>query len=219
MRSLKVRFALLLGGTAIVVVLAAAAALAAIGAAERTVDRTLEAQRRLELLAELSGRLTQFGLAAVETVGNPDNQPEAMAIARDNADRALTTVDEALATSFPPSDDPADRMQYAARTRPMAQLRAARAVLDRQVALIGRQTDPERRQDAIKGALNGFGAMTGQPLSFLIEVERRSSRSSIAESPVRRSHASRRCVGRRAPSAAAPWTRGCPWQPATSSAC
>ena len=174
MRSLKVRFALLLGGTAIVVMLAAAAALAAIGAAERTVDRTLEAQRRLELLAELSGRLTQLGMAAVETVGNPDGQPEAMAIARDNADRALTTVEEALAKSFPPSDDPADRMQYAARTRPMAQLRAARAVLDRQVSLISRQTDPERRQDAIKGALNGFGAMTGQPLSFLIEAERRS---------------------------------------------
>ncbi|MCJ2133632.1 ATP-binding protein [Methylobacterium sp. J-026] len=174
MRSLKVRFALLLGGTAIVVVLAAAAALTAIGAAERTVDRTLAAQRRLELLAELSGRLTQFGLAAVETVGNPDGQPEAMAIARDNADRALRTVDEALATSFPPSDDPADRMQYAARTRPMAQLRAARAVLDRQVALISRQSDSEKRQDSIKGALNGFGAMTGQPLSFLIEAERRS---------------------------------------------
>ena len=174
MRSLKLRFALLLGGTAIVVMLAAIAALASIAAAERTVDSTLEAQRRLELLAELSGRLTQFGLAAVETVGNPDGQPEAMAIARDNADRALNTVNEALARSFPPSDDPADRMQYAARTRPMAQLRAARVVLDRQVARINRQTETDKRQDAIKGALNGFGAMTGQPLSFLIEVERRS---------------------------------------------
>ncbi|MDP4002510.1 ATP-binding protein [Methylobacterium sp. NEAU K] len=174
MRSLKVRFALLLGGTAIVVMLAAAAALASIAAAERTVDRTLDAQRRLELLAELSGRLTQFGLAAVETVGNPDGQPEAMAIARDNADRALTTVDEALAKSFPPSDDPADRMQYAARSRPMAQLRGARVVLDRQVALISRLAESDKRQDAIKGALNGFGAMTGQPLSFLIEAERRS---------------------------------------------
>ncbi|MDP4022272.1 HAMP domain-containing sensor histidine kinase [Methylobacterium sp. NEAU 140] len=173
MRSLKARFVLLLAASALVVVLAAAAVLVTIAAAERTVDRTLAAQGRLELLAELSGRLTQFGLAAVETVGNPDGQPEAMGIARDNVDRALNTVDEALARSFPPSDDPADRMQYAARTRPMAQLRAARVVLDRQVSLISRQTDPERRQDAIKGALNGFGAMTGQPLSFLIEAERR----------------------------------------------
>ncbi len=45
----------------------------------------------------------------------------------------------------------------------MSQLRGARAVLDRQVSLISRQTDPEKRQDSIKGALNGFGAMTGQP--------------------------------------------------------
>lgn len=174
MRSLKVRFALLLGSIALVVVLAAAGVLAAIGAAERTIDRTLAAQGRLELLAELSGRMTQFGMAAVETIGNPDLAPEAMGIARSNVDRALTTVDEALSKSVAGSDDPQDRMQYALRNRPMSQLRAARAILDRQVAQIVRQTDPDKRQDSIKGALNGFGAMTGQPLSFLIEAERRS---------------------------------------------
>ncbi|GJE39904.1 sensor histidine kinase [Methylobacterium persicinum] len=174
MRSLKARFAILFAGGAIVVLLAAAGVLAAIGVAERTVDRTLGAQSRLELLAELSGRLTQFGLAAVETVGNPDGQPEAMAIARANVDTALRAVDEAMARSFPPSTDPTDRMQYAMRSRPMSQLRGARVILDRQVALISRQMDPEKRQDSIKGALNGFGAMTGQPLSFLIEAERRS---------------------------------------------
>ena len=174
MGSLKARFAILFAVSASVVLLAAAAVLASIGLAERTVDRTLAAQGRLELLAELSGRLTQFGLAAVETVGNPDGQPEAMAIARVNVDKALTAVDEAMARSFPPSDDPSDRMQYAMRSRPMSQLRGARVVLDRQVSLISRQMDPEKRQDSIKGALNGFGAMTGQPLSFLIEAERRS---------------------------------------------
>ncbi|MCJ2108331.1 ATP-binding protein [Methylobacterium sp. E-041] len=174
MRSLKVRFALLLGSITLVVVLAAAGVLAAIGAAERTIDRTLAAQGRLELLAELSGRMTQFGMAAVETIGNPDLAPEAMGIARSNVDRALTTVDEALSRSVAGSDDPQDRMQYALRSRPMAQLRAARVILDRQVAQIVRQTDPEKRQNSIKGALNGFGAMTGQPLSFLIEAERRS---------------------------------------------
>ena len=174
MRSLKVRFALLLGSIALVVVLAAAGVLAAIGAAERTIDRTLAAQGRLELLAELSGRMTQFGMAAVETIGNPDMAPEAMGIARSNVDRALTTVDEALSRSVAGSDDPLDRMQYALRNRPMAQLRAARVILDRQVSQIVRETDPEKRQNSIKGALNGFGAMTGQPLSFLIEAERRS---------------------------------------------
>ncbi|MGM9458073.1 hypothetical protein, partial [Lacticaseibacillus rhamnosus] len=61
MRSLKARFAILFAGSAVLVLLAAAAVLASIGVAERTVDRTLAAQGRLELLAELSGRLTQFG--------------------------------------------------------------------------------------------------------------------------------------------------------------
>jgi signal transduction histidine kinase len=173
MRSLKVRFALLLGSTTLLVVLAAAGVLWSIAAAESTIDRTLAAQRRLELLAELSGRLTQFGLAAVETVGNPDGQPEALSIARTNVDRALTTVDEALAATILATDDPLDRTQYAARIRPMQQIRAARVILDRQVSQIERRTDPESRKNAIQGALNGFGAMTGQPLSFLIEAERR----------------------------------------------
>ncbi|KAB1080385.1 sensor histidine kinase [Methylobacterium soli] len=173
MRSLKVRFALLLGSTTLLVILAAAGVLWSIAAAETTIDRTLAAQRRLELLAELSGRLTQFGFAAVETVGNPDGQPEALSIARTNVDRALTTVDEALAATILATDDPLDRTQYAARIRPMQQIRAARVILDRQVSQIERRTDPESRKNAIQGALNGFGAMTGQPLSFLIEAERR----------------------------------------------
>ncbi|MFC6747974.1 hypothetical protein ACFQFG_28215 [Methylobacterium persicinum] len=46
MRSLKARFAILFAGGAIVVLLAAAGVLAAIGVAERTVDRTLGAQSR-----------------------------------------------------------------------------------------------------------------------------------------------------------------------------
>ncbi|NEU12558.1 HAMP domain-containing protein [Methylobacterium sp. BTF04] len=174
MRSLKVRFALLLGSTALLVILAALGVLGSIGAAERTIDRTLAAQGRLELLVELSGRMTQYGLAALEAVSNPDAQPEGLSVARTNVDRALVAVDESLGRSIAVSDDPLDRTQYAARTRPLAQLRSARAVLDRQVAQVLRQSEDEQRRNTIRGALNGFGAMTGQPLSFLIEVERRS---------------------------------------------
>ncbi|TXN22581.1 ATP-binding protein [Methylobacterium sp. WL9] len=174
MRSLKVRFALLLGGSALLVVLAAAGVLWSISLAERTIDRVLAAQHRLELLAELSGRLTQFGLAAVETLGNPDTPPEAMAVTRDAVDKALNTVDEAIGRGMAESQDPFERIQYMARTRPLAKLRASRVILDRQVNLIQREFEPQRRKDSIQGALNAFGAMTGQPLSLLIETERRS---------------------------------------------
>ena len=174
MRSLRVRFALLLGSTALIVVLAALGVLWSAGLAERTIDRTLAAQGRLELLAELSGRLTQYGLAAVETVGNAEAPPEALSITRDAVDRALNTVDEAMARVDGNETSPGNRIQAIARSRPLAHIRAARAILDRQVSLIQRETDPERRKNGIQGALNGFGAMTGPPLSLLIEAERRS---------------------------------------------
>ncbi|MET0258048.1 MAG: HAMP domain-containing sensor histidine kinase [Methylobacterium sp.] len=174
MRSLKVRFALLLGGTALLVVLAAAGVFWSTSLSERTIERVLAAQHRLELLAELSGRLTQFGLAAVETLGNPETPPEALSVTRDAVDRALTTVDEAIGRGMIASEGPAERIQYVARTRPLAKLRAARVILDRQVYQIQRELDPDRRKTSIQGALNAFGAMTGQPLSLLIESERRS---------------------------------------------
>ena len=174
MRSLKVRFALLLAGTALLVVLAAAGVLWSIRLAENTIARTLDAQHRLELLAELSGRLTQYGLAAVETVSRPDTPPEALSVTRDAVDTALNAVDDALGRGIGSSDDPAEKLQYLARTRPLAKIRTARVVLDRQVQRIQRETDPDRRKDAIQGTLNGFGALTGPPLSLLIEAERRS---------------------------------------------
>ncbi|GEP01482.1 sensor histidine kinase [Methylobacterium haplocladii] len=174
MRSLKVRFALLLGGTALLVVLAAAGVFWSTSLSERTIERVLAAQHRLELLAELSGRLTQYGLAAVETLGNPDTPPEALSVTRDAVDRALNTVDEAIGRGMIASEGPTERIQYVARTRPLAKLRAARVILDRQVYQIQRELDPDRRKNSIQGALNAFGAMTGQPLSLLIESERRS---------------------------------------------
>ncbi|MCE4223580.1 HAMP domain-containing histidine kinase [Methylobacterium sp. C25] len=173
MRSLKVRFALLLLGTALLVMLAAASVLWSTTLSERTIDRVLAAQHRLELLAELSGRLTQYGLAAVETLGNPDTPPEALSITREAVDKALNTVEAAIGGGLAASEDRVEQIQYMARTRPLMKLRSARVILDRQVYQIQREIDPDKRKDSIQGALNAFGAMTGQPLSLLIESERR----------------------------------------------
>ncbi|GJD69677.1 sensor histidine kinase [Methylobacterium gnaphalii] len=173
MRSLKVRFALLLIGTALLVVFAAAGVFWSTTLSERTIDRVLAAQHRLELLAEVSGRLTQYGLAAVETLGNPDTPPEALSVTRDAVDKALNKVEAAIGGSIAATADQAEQFRYVARTRPLAKLRAARVILDRQVSLIQRELDPDKRKSMIQGTLNGFGAMTGQPLSLLIEAERR----------------------------------------------
>ncbi|MGX7708258.1 ATP-binding protein [Methylobacterium sp. Gmos1] len=181
MGSLRLRFGVLVGSAAALVVLAALGLYGAMHAAERTLDATLDAQVRLELIAELSGRLTEFGLAAVEAVGDTPGRPERLANARNEVDRALNAVDEGLSRAVAGAGGVLDRTQYTARARPLARLRAARAMLDRQVAQIQREPDPGRRADAIRGALNAFGAVTGQPLTFLVEAERRAVEASAAE--------------------------------------
>lgn len=181
MGSLRVRFGLLVGSAAALVVLAAGALVWSLYAAERTLDATLAAQVRLELIAELSGRLTEFGLAAVEAVGENPSRPERLTNARNDVDRALNAVDEGLSRAIAGSGAMLDRVQYATRSRPLSRLRAARAMLDRQVAQIQREPDPAKRTDAIRGALNAFGAVTGQPLTFLVEAERRAVEASAAE--------------------------------------
>ncbi|PIK69455.1 two-component sensor histidine kinase, partial [Methylobacterium frigidaeris] len=181
MRSLRVRFGLLVGSAAALVVLAAVGLYGAMHAAERTLDATLDAQVRLELIAELSGRLTEFGLASVEAVSDNPGRPERLANARNEVDRALNAVDEGLSRAVAGAGGVLDRTQYTARARPLARLRAARAMLDRQVAQIQREPDQGRRADAIRGALNAFGAVTGQPLTFLVEAERRAVEASSAE--------------------------------------
>lgn len=181
MGSLRVRFGLLVGSAAFLVVLAAVGLYATLHTAERTLDATLDAQVRLERIAELSGRLTEFGLAAVEAVSDNPGRPERLANARNEVDKALNAVDEGVSRAVAGAGGVLDRTQYTARARPLARLRSARAMLDRQVAQIQREPEPARRADAIRGALNAFGAVTGQPLTFLVEAERRAVEASAAE--------------------------------------
>ena len=150
MRSLRVRFALLLGGTALIALLAATGVLWSIRLTENVIERTLAAQHRLELLAELSGRLAQYGFAAIDSVGNPDAPPEALSVTRDRVDQALNHVDDAIGSGMATSANLEDRIQYVARTRPLANVRAARAMLDRQVTLVRRETDPEQLKNSLK---------------------------------------------------------------------
>ncbi|RVU17824.1 sensor histidine kinase [Methylobacterium oryzihabitans] len=180
MGSLRGRLALLIGGAAALVALAAAGLFWSLHAAEGTLDATLDAQLRLERLAELSGRMTEFGLAAIEAVGDAPGRPERLATARIEVDRALEAVDQSLGQAIAGTDALLGRTQYAARSRPLSSLRAARVMLDRQVARIQREPEAALRTDAIRGALNAYGAMTGPPLTFLVEAERRTVEAAAA---------------------------------------
>ena len=181
MRSLKGRLALLVASAALLVILAAGGLFMALKAVEVTMERTLAAQQRLDLLAELSGRLTDYGIAVVEATGPAAVSAGRMEATRAEVDRALKNIDAKLGTTVAAADNLLSRTEFAARSRPLARLQAALALLDRQIEQALREADPAARNDAIRGALNAFGATTGPSLSFIIDAERRGIESATAD--------------------------------------
>ena len=71
------------------------------------------------------------------------------------------------------ADLPADVNAMAARTRPLAQVRAGFRVLVRQVDKALVEPDPQKRGDTTRGAFNGFATFTGPFLFFLMQADRR----------------------------------------------
>jgi signal transduction histidine kinase len=175
MKSLKGRFGLLVGGAALLVILAAAGLFWALHATEATLERTLGAQHRLDLLAELSGRIADYGLAAVDTVNSSNSSapsPERLGVQRAEVHRALTQVEVAIMRGAAEANTPGPA-DLANRGRLLARLQAAINRLDADIEHAIAQPDASLRGDAIRGALNAFAAMTGPSLSFLVDGERR----------------------------------------------
>jgi signal transduction histidine kinase len=174
MQTLKAQFALLIGGAALVVVLAAGALLAALHASESALERSLGAQSRLDLLTELSGRLSDYGLASIDAVNTPGRGRERIAAARAEVERALNAIDEGVGREMAGASAALGRAEIGARSRQMARLRAALDLLGRQIDAALAREESVSRTDAVRGAFNAFGAITGPALSFLVEAERRS---------------------------------------------
>lgn len=178
MGSIRFKLAALTGAVATLAVLAALAVLLAVGAAERALEATVTSQQRLDLLTELSARMSDFGLAAVAAADSPGGGPGRMDEARARVATVLETVArEALAQEAAPRDaagSPPEAPGINPRARMLAHLRADFAILDRQITAAAADADPTRRGDRVRGALNGFAAAAGPTLSLLVESERRS---------------------------------------------
>lgn len=173
MRSIRFRLALLISGSVLCAVAAAAGLVLALRVMDATLDHALDAQRRLDLLTEVSGSLTSFGLAAIDSAARTDRRRDRMDEARSRFEATTNAVEKALAEAVEEARGALNRTEMAARSRPLAQLQAGFRILDRQIAQALEQPDAQPRSDAIRGAFNAFGATVGPFLSFLIQAERR----------------------------------------------
>jgi two-component system OmpR family sensor kinase len=174
MGSIRFKLTLLITGASLIAIAAAGGLAFSLRVVDTTLEQALETQRRLDYFTEASARLAEYGLAAIDVANTPDGARDRIDEARGRVRTVLAGVDGVLSRAVGDTDGVLNRTEMAARSRPVAQLRAGFEVFDRQVVAALRETDAAQRSDAIRGAFNGFAVTTGPALSFLIEAERRS---------------------------------------------
>ncbi len=173
MRTIRFRLGLLVFGCLFIAFAAGAGVIYALHVTDRTVDRALDAQRRLDRLTELSGRIQLYGLLAISTVNEPALAATRLKDAERGVDEAIKGFEPEIARAIADADLPLDVNAMAARAKPLEQVRAGFHVLVRQVQDALSEPDAHAREDRIRGAFNGFATFTGPYLFFLMQADRR----------------------------------------------
>ena len=173
MRSIGSRLGLLVLGCFLIAFAAAAGVIYALHVTDRTIDRALDAQRRLDLLTEMSGRISSYGLTAISAANDPGQAATQMKSAEAAVYGSIKAFEPEIALAIERADLPLGVNEMAARAKPLEQVRAGFRVMVRQIADAFAQQEPQARSDRIRGAFNGFATMTGPYLFFLMQADRR----------------------------------------------
>lgn len=173
MRSIGFRLGLLVAGCLLIAFASATGVIYALHVTDRTVDRALDAQRRLDLLTEMSGRISSYGLTAISAAADPNQRQGQLKEAEDAVYTSIKNFEPEIATAIARADLPLAANEMAARAKPLEQVRAGFRVMVRQIDDAFAQSDPHLRADRIRGAFNGFATMTGPYLFFLMQADRR----------------------------------------------
>ncbi len=153
----------MVAGAALLTLLAAAGILFAVHTSDLAVERLTISQRRLDLLAETSGRLTDYAFAAVDSAQATTPSRLRLTSLRDQIEAVMASADTVPVQGAGTPENP---------RRMLTQLRSDFETLDTTVIGALDQPDAGVRNDTIRGALNGFALSAGPRLSSLVEGER-----------------------------------------------
>ncbi|HEY9215861.1 MAG TPA: HAMP domain-containing sensor histidine kinase [Ancylobacter sp.] len=167
--SLRARMALLLAVAVFVTAASAIVLVVTLGAANTQVERLVTAQKRLELLSGISGRIGDYALVALQAAQEPTGQHEALASARQRTLSSFEHFESVLGADVMRLGDEEQRTLMAARSRTVARLKAQFEVLNRQVELALAQPEPGT---GVRVAMDVFAAGFGAPLGQAMEEER-----------------------------------------------
>jgi len=167
--SLRARMALLLAVAVFVTAASAVLLVVTLGAANTQVDRLVTAQKRLELLSGISGRIGDYALIALQAAQEPAGRHDGLAAARERTLASFGHFESVLGADVMRLGDEEQRTLMAARSRTVARLKAQFDVLNRQVEMALAQPEPGT---GVRVAMDVFAAGFGAPLGQAMEEER-----------------------------------------------
>ncbi|MFJ5487385.1 hypothetical protein ACIKTA_07080 [Hansschlegelia beijingensis] len=178
-QSLRFRLAVLVATVVIVTGAAAFAVAWTLGVASGHVSELSSAQRRLELLSAVSGRVTDYALTALQTTQTSELQSDRLSPPRKRVQEAFERLNDEVAREFERQTDEEAATLVAARSRVFAFMRARFDFLDRQTLQAirdarGGQSDAAAR---VKVALDEFASGFSPALGQAIEEASAAGRS------------------------------------------
>jgi two-component system OmpR family sensor kinase len=170
--SLRARILLAVGLLALIAVASTGALLFGISAATRDIERAAAAHRRIELLGNLSSRVGDYALLALQAAGPRQAAPARLDGPRDRVSEAFGFLDKAMRAAVDDAPDATTKTRVAARSITLARMQARFAELDRQVTSIAAGGADN---GALRTTLDMFATAFAPLLSTMIEEERVSS--------------------------------------------
>ena len=175
--SLRAKIIAIIGGGALFSLVAILVLLFVSWQADRNLVRASAAQRHLELLISLSGRVSDYGLAAMETAQVATPAPEQLTRARARVASIFQALDNVVADQvrLVASDDA--RSRAATKSLAVARMKAQFEALHKY--LLGLATREEKGPETIalaRGAMDAFGINFAPLLSQALENERSDAR-------------------------------------------
>lgn len=182
LQSLRVRGIALLLGTLAMAVVCAGVLYYGIRQADYYLERANQSQRQLELLILLSGRVSDYALAAVDAVSTPAGGRGRLASVSGQVNAVFDLVDGSIEAQVALLQDNDEKNAEATEGLGVARMRAMFQALERQIYTL-LETIPQggaAAEQQAKGYLSAFGITFTPLLSQAIEGERQEAHAASA---------------------------------------
>jgi len=167
--SLRARILLAVALLASIAVSAAAALIAGITLASLDIERAAAAHRRVELLGNLSSRVGDYALLALNAAGDPGLAGDQLTGARERVKGAFDALDRSMSEGVALAGDETAQTRLAARSISLARMRARFDVLDRDITGIDAAGGGV---ESMRAALDSFATAFAPLLNQMIDEER-----------------------------------------------